>query len=150
MKNQLYKFTVKYFISFSLFYTCTRSNTTDGKNSNMKHLTIALLLVSYCVLVSSDDNSEKEGDSDEDTQKRPYKYNYRVKDEEKKLFFDKSESGDEEGKVTGKFSVLLADGRFLTVEYVADKDDGFVPKLSFKKNFDPFSTEPESTSEKSS
>lgn len=80
-----------------------------------------------------------------------------MKDENTNLFFDKTESGDEEGKinnlnlipqlysfnfhsgkVTGKFSVLLANGRLLTVSYVADREDGFVPRLSFKENADPF------------
>lgn len=32
----------------------------------------------------------------------PYNYDYKVEDAEKKLFFDKAESGDESGKVRRK------------------------------------------------
>lgn len=40
--------------------------------------------------------------------------------------------------MSGEFTILLADGRLMNVEYVADKEDGFVPKISFK-DVDPFS-----------
>jgi hypothetical protein len=33
----------------------------------------------------------------------PYNYDYKVEDAEKKLFFDKTETGDETGKVRKKF-----------------------------------------------
>lgn len=65
-------------------------------------------------------------------------YKYIVKDEEKRLFIEKSESGDENGNVLGQFSVLLADGRLMTVEYAANREEGFVPKLSFQDHADPF------------
>lgn len=72
---------------------------------------------------------------------RPYQYKYIVKDEERQLFFTKNESGDVDGKVSGVFSVLLADGRLLTVNYVANKQEGFVPKITFENSADPFSSE---------
>lgn len=84
--------------------------------------------------VPKEDASVEEGDS-----YTPYQYKYSVKHKEKQLYFEKDESGDDQGKVRGMFSTLLADGRLLTVDYVADKDDGFVPKISLKDHIDPFS-----------
>ncbi|XP_037028919.1 pro-resilin-like [Bradysia coprophila] len=68
---------------------------------------------------------------------QPYEYQYEVKDPEKQLFFDKSESGDAAGKVTGKYSVWLPDGRLMTVDYTVDGESGFVPKVSFQDNANP-------------
>lgn len=90
----------------------------------------------------------------------PYNYDYKVEDAEKKLFHDKTESGDETGrvrnqflwklqtfvinanffdllKVTGRYSVWLADGRLMVVEYTADLQNGYVPKISFINNANP-------------
>lgn len=83
----------------------------------MKLFTVSSCLIVFCLLVSAapvDDNSENnenDDDSKDDSPPHPYHYKYTVKDEEKQLFFDKTESGDESGKVTGKYSVLQADGR---------------------------------------
>ncbi|KAG5680290.1 hypothetical protein PVAND_009808 [Polypedilum vanderplanki] len=68
----------------------------------------------------------------------PFSYQYKVEDAEKKLYHDKSESGDENGKVTGKYSVLMPDGRLMVVEYLASLETGFVPKISFVDNANPF------------
>ncbi|KAJ6637701.1 Pro-resilin [Pseudolycoriella hygida] len=67
----------------------------------------------------------------------PYEYQYEVKDPEKNLFFDKNEAGDATGKVTGKYSVWLPDGRLMTVDYTVDAESGFVPKVSFQDNANP-------------
>ncbi|XP_055297433.1 pro-resilin-like [Sitodiplosis mosellana] len=67
----------------------------------------------------------------------PYEYQYEVKDPEKMLFFDKNEIGDASGKVTGKYSVWLPDGRLMTVEYSVAKETGFVPKVTFQDNANP-------------
>lgn len=114
----------------------------------MKAATLTILLGLFCSLVSSsptpeaEDNTSSEVDIDEPkAEVKPYQYKYTVKDQDKQLFFEKTESGDENGKVTGKFSVLLADGKLLTIEYVASKEDGFVPKITLKPNTDPFSPE---------
>ncbi|XP_055371245.1 pro-resilin-like [Condylostylus longicornis] len=64
-------------------------------------------------------------------QPEPYEYQYEVKDPEKELFFDKNEIGDAAGKVTGKYSVWLPDGRLMTVEYSVNGESGYVPKVSF-------------------
>lgn len=92
------------------------------------------------------------------SQYTPYNYDYKVEDAEKKLFFDKTEAGDATGKVrgsfklcdkwmknvkldllkvTGRYSVWLADGRLMIVEYTADLQNGFVPKISFVNNANP-------------
>lgn len=113
----------------------------------MKLLGIFLVYCICCVysapqseVESLADNDERNSVTEETATAKPYHYKYTVKDEEKQLFFEKSESG-EDGSVKGKFSVLLADGRLLTVEYVADKENGFAPKLSFENNFNPFKLE---------
>ncbi|CAD7089755.1 unnamed protein product [Hermetia illucens] len=74
-----------------------------------------------------------------DERPEPYEYNYEVKDPEKDLFFDKNEAGDASGKVTGKYSVWLPDGRLMTVEYTVENgESGFVPKITFADNASPF------------
>lgn len=106
----------------------------------MKHLAIRTLLVFYCAVACTADDSENDPNSEASDGEisKPYHYKYTVKDDEKQLFFDQSESDDEKGKVTGKYSVLQPDGRLRTVEYVASKEDGFVPKISYKDLVDPF------------
>ncbi|XP_055709371.1 pro-resilin-like [Phlebotomus papatasi] len=69
----------------------------------------------------------------------PYEYQYEVKDPEKDLFFDKNEIGDAAGKVTGQYSVWLPDARLMTVSYTVDGESGFVPKITFQENANPFS-----------
>lgn len=40
-------------------------------------------------------------------------------------------------KVTGRYSVWLADGRLMIVEYTADLQSGFVPRISFVNSANP-------------
>ncbi|XP_059613835.1 pro-resilin-like [Phlebotomus argentipes] len=68
----------------------------------------------------------------------PYEYQYEVKDPEKDLFFDKSESGDATGKVTGRYSVLMPDKRLMIVTYSVEGESGFVPQITFQDNANPF------------
>lgn len=78
----------------------------------------------------SDDNGEPEGGS------QPFEYSFEVKNTGNKLFFEKSEKSDG-NQVTGSYSVLLPDGRIQVVEYVADKENGFAPRISYNEN-NPF------------
>lgn len=75
----------------------------------------------------SDDTSEPEDGS------KRFDYKFVVKNQGGKLFFSKSEKR-EGSQVTGAYSVLLPDGRVQVVEYVADKENGFVPKISYNEN----------------
>ncbi|XP_049542602.1 pro-resilin-like [Anopheles darlingi] len=68
-----------------------------------------------------------------------YEYKYEVKDPEKQLFFDKNEAGDTAGKVTGRYSVWLPDGRLMTIKYIVDKEGGFQPEVDFQDNANPLS-----------
>ncbi|XP_026762046.1 cuticle protein 10.9-like [Galleria mellonella] len=68
----------------------------------------------------------------------PYEYKYDVEDQEKSLYFGANESGDAQGKVIGGYKVLLPDGRLMTVEYTVEGESGFVPKISFEENANPF------------
>lgn len=82
-----------------------------------------------------DDNDSSEEISDK-IDRKVYSYNYEVNEIDDKLFFNKSERGDENGKVSGTFSVLRADGKLMTVEYYATKDDGFVPRIKITDKID--------------
>lgn len=104
---------------------------------------VGLLLISSAAFVSSvpvDETSEI-AEVAEPAVIQPFKYSYTVKDPEKQLFFEKTESGDDKGKVTGSYSVLLADGRLMTVEYVADASEGFVPKITWDSVDPPFASD---------
>ncbi|KAJ0176746.1 hypothetical protein K1T71_007925 [Dendrolimus kikuchii] len=68
----------------------------------------------------------------------PYEYKYDVEDPEKALYFGANEVGDAQGKVLGGYRVLLPDGRLMTVEYTVEGESGFVPKISFEDNANPF------------
>lgn len=113
--------------------------------ATMKLLFISLLVIQFALVKLAPAEENSENAEVDDPPARAYQYSYTVKDQEKQLFIEKTESGDDKGKVTGKFSVLLADGRLMTVEYVADEVDGFVPKISYKDNADPFVTDADNT-----
>lgn len=102
----------------------------------LRQHSVFLVLFCCCTLVATQSELQND-DSSKDEEITPYQYKYTVKDQEKMLFIKKSEMGDDKGKVKGSYSVLQADGRLLTVDYEADKDDGFVPKISYQ-NVDPF------------
>lgn len=46
-------------------------------------------------------------------------------------YYGKNELGDGTGTVTGSYYVYLPDGRLMTVDYTADPETGFVPRVSF-------------------
>ncbi|KAG8226213.1 hypothetical protein J437_LFUL006314 [Ladona fulva] len=60
-----------------------------------------------------------------------YKFDYKVKDDEAGLDFGHEEAreGDE---ATGKYYVLLPDGRTMIVTYVAN-NDGYQPEIKFEE-----------------
>ncbi|XP_013144141.1 PREDICTED: pro-resilin-like [Papilio polytes] len=74
----------------------------------------------------------------EDGPPTPYEYKYDVEDPEKTLYFGANESGDAQGKVVGGYRVLLPDGRLMNVEYTVEGESGFVPKITFENNANPF------------
>lgn len=93
-----------------------------------------LLFVSCVALVTcrpqvEDPNGEKPS---------PYQFEYKVEDQPNTLYFGANESGNEAGKVEGKYYVLLPDGRLMTVNYYVDGESGFVPTISFEPNSNPF------------
>lgn len=95
------------------------------------------------IIISASLISSQEADEEESTgPAEPYKYKYVVKDEEKELYIEKEESKDEEEKVNGFYKWLMPNGRIMKVEYVADKESGFVPKISYEDS-NPFVDEDE-------
>jgi len=106
----------------------------------MKCFLLLLLIVVASAIPrpQDDEGQDQENNVDSEALPKPYQYMYTVKDEEKQLFYDKEEEGTDEGKVIGRFSVLLADGRLMTVTYEADQERGFVPRITFEDHADPF------------
>ncbi|XP_059051702.1 cuticle protein 16.8-like [Achroia grisella] len=102
--------------------------------SSMKWIVWALVIASLSMRHSEAAPAPQEDASPP----MPYEYKYDVEDQEKALYFGANESGDAQGKVIGGYKVLLPDGRLMTVEYTVDGESGFVPKISFQENANPF------------
>ena len=97
----------------------------------MKLLLISLALIIFISHVSA--QNENEEDSEDTTgEPQPYHYKYIVQDEEKDLYIEKEEKKDENQEVKGFYTYLMPNGRIMRVEYVADKENGFVPKISYE------------------
>ena len=69
---------------------------------------------------------EEEGDDDH----TPYQFSYAVDDDD--TVFSQSEQGDEDGDVTGEYSLNLPDGRVQTVKYFADNEDGYTAEVNYE------------------
>ncbi len=63
---------------------------------------------------------------------RPFSYAYGVQDEYAGTNFDKKESQDEYGVVTGEYRVALPDGRTQIVTYHADHDNGYIADVKYE------------------
>lgn len=107
----------------------------------MKFLTLLVILTTSLALISSQEETE-----DSTGPPQPYHYKYLVTDQDQDLFIEKEETKDENDKVTGFYSVLLANGRLMKVEYVADKEGGFVPRISYEDR-NPFTDPKQKQSE---
>uniref|UniRef100_A0A1B6CK69 Uncharacterized protein n=1 Tax=Clastoptera arizonana TaxID=38151 RepID=A0A1B6CK69_9HEMI len=68
----------------------------------------------------------------------PYEYQYKVEDPPTQTYFGKQETGDAIGKIEGSYYVWLPDSRLMKVTYYVDNDSGFVPKIEFQENSNPF------------
>lgn len=67
-----------------------------------------------------------------------YEYQYKVEDEPSQNYYGQQEVGKDTGRVEGSYFVLLPDGRLMTVTYYVDGKSGFVPKITFQDNANPF------------
>eukprot|EP00088_Acartia_fossae_P071736 TRINITY_DN9929_c0_g1_i2.p1 TRINITY_DN9929_c0_g1~~TRINITY_DN9929_c0_g1_i2.p1 ORF type:complete len:115 (-),score=24.23 TRINITY_DN9929_c0_g1_i2:434-757(-) len=79
---------------------------------------------------------------DEDLPPMPYEFSNKVTDpeaEENGIYWTQDEQAleDSPGRVDGSYSVLLPDGRLMTVSYYIDGDSGFVPTITFEENYTP-------------
>ncbi|XP_068247449.1 pro-resilin-like [Palaemon carinicauda] len=61
----------------------------------------------------------------------PFEYNYAVKDAEKAVDFGHETKSDGE-HVTGKYHVLLPDGRTQVVTYTVDHQNGYQPVVEYQ------------------
>ncbi|KAI5644231.1 insect cuticle protein domain-containing protein [Phthorimaea operculella] len=107
-----------------------------SKMSSSKWLLCAVVLV--CISLRQASAAPQAKPQEAEGPPMPYEYKYDVEDQEKLLFFGANEAGDAQGKVIGGYKVLLPDGRLMSVEYTVDGDSGFVPKISFEDNANPF------------
>ncbi|KAL1451845.1 hypothetical protein WDU94_006181 [Cyamophila willieti] len=96
----------------------------------MQKVVCSLLFVSLVALVSC--RPQKEDPAGE--KPSPYQFEYKVEDQPNTLYFGANESGNEAGRVEGKYYVLLPDGRVMTVNYYVDGESGFVPTITFDQN----------------
>jgi hypothetical protein len=67
-----------------------------------------------------------------------YDFEWKVADEPNRNFYGQNEIGNEAGRTDGSYHVWLPDGRLMTVTYFVDGDSGFVPKITFEKDANPF------------
>lgn len=133
-----------------------------GKIVKMKSSIIILSLISITICVaqtqdSSDseeyyyDDSSSESKlsdkNDDEASSKVFSYNYTVENIDDKLFFNKTEQGDEKGEITGSFSVWRPDGKLMIVEYTASKEKGFKPKITIIDKLDDISTKKETHDE---
>lgn len=63
---------------------------------------------------------------------RPFSYAYGVNDEYSGASFDKKETQDEHGVVSGEYRIALPDGRTQIVTYHADHQNGFIADVKFE------------------
>ena len=63
---------------------------------------------------------------------RPFAYAYGVSDEYAGTNFDKKETQDEYGVVSGEYRVALPDGRTQIVTYTADHTNGFIADVKYE------------------
>ncbi|XP_064086193.1 cuticle protein 7-like [Macrobrachium nipponense] len=68
----------------------------------------------------------------EEESKKPYTFDYGVKDDYTGASFGHKENADGQGSVTGSYSVALPDGRIQTVNYIADHHNGFHADVTYE------------------
>merc|ERR1739838_569301 len=68
----------------------------------------------------------------EDLSPEPYGYQYGVEDAETNNSFQKSESADTSGAVTGSYVIALPDGRIQTTKYSADPVLGYRAVVTYQ------------------
>lgn len=84
----------------------------------------------------------------QNNQNRNYNYNYDVKDADSSVDYGQQETSDGKGSVSGKYHVLLSDGRRQSVTYTAN-ENGYVADVQYEgeaQNYEtPFRTDTYST-----
>lgn len=86
--------------------------------------------------ISGPTDDKKEERSDGSDGSKSFEYSFSVKNRDGKLFYERLETRDG-SLVKGSYTVLLPDGRIQVVEYIADKENGFVPMISYNQD-NPF------------
>ena len=63
---------------------------------------------------------------------QPYAYQYGVNDDYSNSHFQKEESQDAEGRVSGRYSISLPDGRVQITTYTADHVNGYIADVTYE------------------
>ncbi|XP_037078399.1 uncharacterized protein LOC119099365 [Pollicipes pollicipes] len=96
------------------------------------HLQVLFVFAVVLALATASDLRRYGGEQEEeeDSDHTPYQFSYSIDDED--TVFSQSEEGDDEGDVTGEYSVNLPDGRVQTVRYFGDNEDGYTAEVSYE------------------
>ena len=100
-------------------------------NRRQFHCQVLFVIAMLAAVASASDVSQyrEQEQQEEDIEHTPYQYSYAVDDD---TVFSHSEQGDEEGDVTGEYSVYLPDGRVQTVSYSAGDQGGYTAEVSYE------------------
>ena len=63
---------------------------------------------------------------------QPFAYQYGVKDDYSGANYEKAETQDDYGNLSGSYRVALPDGRTQIVTYKADHENGFIADVSYE------------------
>ncbi|XP_049840102.1 uncharacterized protein LOC126284887 [Schistocerca gregaria] len=101
-----------------------------------KQVNVIALLISGLILCAS---AMPQGGADATTEGPPMPYNFewKVEDAPTNNYYGQQESGNEAGRVEGKYYVLLPDKRLQTVTYYVEGDSGFRIQISYEQNANP-------------
>ncbi|XP_050536822.1 pro-resilin-like [Daktulosphaira vitifoliae] len=97
-----------------------------------------IVFIVFTVIVRCYGRPQEEPTSKSVEKFEPYEYEYKVDDQPSGNYFGQNESGKDTGRVEGSYFVYLPDGRLMTVSYYIDGESGFVPKITFQDNANPF------------
>ncbi|CAL4146457.1 unnamed protein product, partial [Meganyctiphanes norvegica] len=110
----------------------------NSKQGNMYKVVVMLVVVGSALCYPIDGPADLEGytypepHGDYKHSAGVYDFAYAVKDEYTGNDFGHNEASDGSGVVTGKYYVLLPDGRIQTVTYHADHEHGFNAEVSYE------------------
>ncbi|KAJ8880119.1 hypothetical protein PR048_020742 [Dryococelus australis] len=108
-------------------HTASHGEKSDSGADDMQLTTAVLILVATGVILASPQLAPL-----------PYDYSWKVEDAPSNSYYNQREAGDANGRVDGSYQVWLPDGRLMTISYYVDGESGYVPKITYEQNANPF------------